>query len=91
MWVWFDTGDLAGLAGRVAGLGSAVRDDDASVSVLGLLWHRLDALSLVEVPFRVPAAEVRAWVVTLRLVGVRSRVDGFSALADDLEHLVSEG
>ena len=87
MWVWFDTGDLAGLAERVAGL--SVQGDDASV--LLSLWHRLDALSLVEVPVRVPEAEVRAWVVTLRLVGVRSRVDGFSTLADDLEHLVSEG
>lgn len=91
MWVWFDAGDLAGLAGRVAGLGSAVRDDDASVSVLGLLWHRLDALSLVEAPVRVPEAEVRSWGLTLRLVGSRSRVDGFSTLADDVEQLVLVG
>lgn len=87
MWVWFDTGDLAGLAGRVAGL--SVQGDDASV--LLSLWHRLDALSLVEVPFRVPAAEVRSWGLTLRLVGSRSRVDGFSTLADDVEQLVLVG
>ena len=89
MWVWFDTGDLAGLAERVAALGSTVGGDEGA-AITGL-WHRVDALSLIDTTFRVPAAEVRSWVLTLRLVGSRSRVDGFSALADDVETLVSHG